>query len=118
MFVCETVNPSQVFNQSPCPLQQPVLLSLIQQLSADIGNNTELKHKYVHVLSTVICFLYYWLIIIILFINSIGFILPVDGRGDHELVYKQSIIFFMISMFHTSLRLKTCTHLMRNKYGE
>ncbi|XP_022340302.2 enhancer of mRNA-decapping protein 4-like isoform X1 [Crassostrea virginica] len=46
VFVCETVNPSQVFNQSPCPLQQPVLLSLIQQLSADIGNNTELKHKY------------------------------------------------------------------------
>ena len=45
VFVCETVNPSQVFNQSPCPLQQPVLLSLIQQLSADIGNNTELKHK-------------------------------------------------------------------------
>ncbi|KAJ8303214.1 hypothetical protein KUTeg_019610 [Tegillarca granosa] len=46
MFVCETVNPSQVFNQTPCPLQQPVLLSLIQQLSADIGNNTDLKHKY------------------------------------------------------------------------
>ncbi|XP_013379353.1 enhancer of mRNA-decapping protein 4 isoform X2 [Lingula anatina] len=46
MYVCETVNPSQVFNQTPCPLQQPVLLSLIQQLSADLGNNTELKHKY------------------------------------------------------------------------
>lgn len=44
-FVCETVNPSQVFNQTPCPLQQPVLLSLIQQLSADLGANTEMKHK-------------------------------------------------------------------------
>ena len=47
VFVCETVNPAQIFNQIPCPLEQPVLLSLIQQLSADIGNNTELKHKYV-----------------------------------------------------------------------
>lgn len=46
VFVCETVNPAQIFNQTPCPLEQPVLLSLIQQLSADIGNNTELKHKY------------------------------------------------------------------------
>ncbi|XP_033754002.1 enhancer of mRNA-decapping protein 4-like isoform X2 [Pecten maximus] len=46
MFVCETVNPQQVFNQTPCPLQQPVLLSLIQQLSADLANSTELKHKY------------------------------------------------------------------------
>lgn len=47
VFVCETVNPAQIFNQIPCPLEQPVLLSLIQQLSAEIGNNTELKHKYV-----------------------------------------------------------------------
>ncbi|CAC5393442.1 EDC4 [Mytilus coruscus] len=46
VFVCETVNPAQIFNQTPCPLEQPVLLSLIQQLSADIGQNTELKHKY------------------------------------------------------------------------
>lgn len=46
MFVCETVNPQQVFNQTPCPLHQPVLLSLIQQLSADLANSTELKHKY------------------------------------------------------------------------
>ena len=45
VYVCETVNPAQIFNQTPCPLEQPVLLSLIQQLSADIGNNTELKHK-------------------------------------------------------------------------
>ncbi|KAK7869897.1 hypothetical protein R5R35_013695 [Gryllus longicercus] len=46
VFVCEKVNPAQVFNQSPCPLQQHVLLSLIQQLSADMTNHTELKHKY------------------------------------------------------------------------
>lgn len=46
VFICEKVNPQQVFNQSPCPLQQHVLLSLIQQLSADMSNYTELKHKY------------------------------------------------------------------------
>lgn len=46
MFVCETVDPSQVFTQVPCPLKQPVLLSLIQQLSADLTSNTQLKHKY------------------------------------------------------------------------
>nr|CAD7426114.1 unnamed protein product [Timema monikensis] len=46
VFVCEKVNPQQVFNQSPCPLQQPVLLSLIQQLSADMSNQTEIKFKY------------------------------------------------------------------------
>ena len=47
MMLCEAVNPSQVFNQIPCPLHQPVLLSLIQQLSADLENSTILKHKYV-----------------------------------------------------------------------
>ena len=46
VFICEKVNPQQVFNQTPCPLQQHVLLSLIQQLSADMSNYTELKHKY------------------------------------------------------------------------
>jgi enhancer of mRNA-decapping protein 4 len=45
VFICEKVNPQQVFNQTPCPLQQHVLLSLIQQLSADMSNHTELKHK-------------------------------------------------------------------------
>lgn len=33
-----------VFN--PCPLEQTVLLSLIQQISADMSNHNELKHKY------------------------------------------------------------------------
>ncbi|NXA41665.1 EDC4 protein, partial [Eudromia elegans] len=43
LYVCETVDPQQVFGQQPCPLSQPVLLSLIQQLSSDLGTRTELK---------------------------------------------------------------------------
>lgn len=46
IFTCETANPNQVFGQIPCPLQQPVLLSLIQQLSGDISTHTDLKLKY------------------------------------------------------------------------
>jgi len=46
VFVCDKVNPQQLFSQVPCPLQQHVLLSLVQQLSADMNNNTEIKHKY------------------------------------------------------------------------
>ena len=38
MFTCENVNITQVFNQSECPLDQTVLLSLIQQLSVDISS--------------------------------------------------------------------------------
>jgi enhancer of mRNA-decapping protein 4 len=45
VLIFEKVNPQQVFNQTLCPLQQHVLLSLIQQLSADTLNRTELKHK-------------------------------------------------------------------------
>jgi enhancer of mRNA-decapping protein 4 len=41
--LCERVNPQQLFGQGASPLQQPVLLSLIQQLSADLGTNTDLK---------------------------------------------------------------------------
>ncbi|NXM06211.1 EDC4 protein, partial [Tyrannus savana] len=43
LYVCETVDTQQVFGQHPCPLSQPVLLSLIQQLSSDLGTRTELK---------------------------------------------------------------------------
>ncbi|NXW04817.1 EDC4 protein, partial [Fregetta grallaria] len=43
LYVCETVDAQQVFGQHPCPLSQPVLLSLIQQLSSDLGTRTELK---------------------------------------------------------------------------
>uniref|UniRef100_A0A7M4FDQ7 Enhancer of mRNA-decapping protein 4 n=1 Tax=Crocodylus porosus TaxID=8502 RepID=A0A7M4FDQ7_CROPO len=46
LYVCETVDPQQVFGQHPCPLSQPVLLSLIQQLSSDLGTRTELKLSY------------------------------------------------------------------------
>ncbi len=46
MSVCETVNPQQLFDQKPCPLQQQVLLSLIQQLSSELTLHTELKLKY------------------------------------------------------------------------
>uniref|UniRef100_A0A8D0F654 Enhancer of mRNA-decapping protein 4 n=1 Tax=Strix occidentalis caurina TaxID=311401 RepID=A0A8D0F654_STROC len=46
LYVCETVDTQQVFGQHPCPLSQPVLLSLIQQLSSDLGTRTELKLNY------------------------------------------------------------------------
>nr|XP_020666642.1 enhancer of mRNA-decapping protein 4 isoform X1 [Pogona vitticeps] len=46
LYVCETMDPQQVFGQHPCPLSQPVLLSLIQQLSSDLGARTELKLNY------------------------------------------------------------------------
>lgn len=45
-YLCLNVNPQQVFNQVPCPLEQPVLLSLIQQLASDMNNHTQLKYKY------------------------------------------------------------------------
>lgn len=43
LFVCERVDAQRLFSQTPCVLPQPVLLSLIQQLSADLGTATELK---------------------------------------------------------------------------
>uniref|UniRef100_H2ZQ90 Enhancer of mRNA-decapping protein 4 C-terminal domain-containing protein n=1 Tax=Ciona savignyi TaxID=51511 RepID=H2ZQ90_CIOSA len=46
MYVCETVDPAVVFGVTPCPLQQPILLSLIQQLSSDLANKTDIKLKY------------------------------------------------------------------------
>ncbi|XP_075043540.1 enhancer of mRNA-decapping protein 4 [Mixophyes fleayi] len=46
LYVCETVDSQQVFGQHPCPLTQPVLLSLIQQLSFDLCTRTELKLNY------------------------------------------------------------------------
>ncbi|XP_071512823.1 enhancer of mRNA-decapping protein 4-like isoform X2 [Panulirus ornatus] len=46
VFVCERVNPQQVFNMTPCPLSQDVLLSLVNQLSHDLSTFTDLKMKY------------------------------------------------------------------------
>ena len=48
VMVCEAVNPTQVFgggggSGGTCLLQQPILLSLIQQLSRDLTTNTLLK---------------------------------------------------------------------------
>lgn len=45
MYVCEKVDPQQVFKNGMCILHQHVLLSLIQQLSADLAHNTEIKHR-------------------------------------------------------------------------
>ncbi|XP_025194256.1 enhancer of mRNA-decapping protein 4 [Melanaphis sacchari] len=45
LFVCEKVKPELLFI-SPNTLKTPIVLSLIQQLSHDLINNTELKHKY------------------------------------------------------------------------
>lgn len=51
VLVCERTEPDRVFSavgpdQNPrCILQQPVILSLVQQLSADLGHRTELKHR-------------------------------------------------------------------------
>lgn len=44
-FTLEKADYKQVFN--PCPLEQTVLLSLIQQISADMVNHNELKHRFV-----------------------------------------------------------------------
>ncbi|KPP66397.1 enhancer of mRNA-decapping protein 4-like [Scleropages formosus] len=46
LYVCETIDSQQVFGQHPCPLIQPVLLSLIQQLSTNLATRTELKISY------------------------------------------------------------------------
>lgn len=43
-FALEQAEFKSVF--CPCPLEQTVLLSLIQQISADMSNHNELKQKY------------------------------------------------------------------------
>uniref|UniRef100_A0A3B3R512 Enhancer of mRNA-decapping protein 4 n=1 Tax=Paramormyrops kingsleyae TaxID=1676925 RepID=A0A3B3R512_9TELE len=46
LYVCETVDSQLVFGRPPCPLIQPVLLSLIQQLSTNLATRSELKISY------------------------------------------------------------------------
>ncbi|XP_053988599.1 enhancer of mRNA-decapping protein 4 [Hylaeus volcanicus] len=54
VLVCEKTEPARVFScsvgpqgqSSRCILPQPVILSLVQQLSADLGHRTELKHRW------------------------------------------------------------------------
>jgi enhancer of mRNA-decapping protein 4 len=48
VFTCELLNTTQVFNSATCPLFQSVPLSLIQQLSMDLGEKTEVQHAYLH----------------------------------------------------------------------
>ncbi len=43
MFLCQEVTPEQLFDSEQCPLTQPVLLSLVQQLSVDLQDQLELK---------------------------------------------------------------------------
>jgi hypothetical protein len=43
LFVCSRVDAQSLFSTVPCPLPQAVLLSLIQQLSADLTSSTDLK---------------------------------------------------------------------------
>ncbi|XP_026737920.1 enhancer of mRNA-decapping protein 4 isoform X3 [Trichoplusia ni] len=45
MCACRAAEPAAVFGP-PCKLKQHVLLSLVQQLAADMGRDTHLKHKY------------------------------------------------------------------------
>lgn len=45
-FVCQQVTPDEVFSSASCPLTQPVLLSLIQQLSVNLSDNLDLKIGY------------------------------------------------------------------------
>ncbi len=46
MFLCKEVNPEQLFDNEQCPLTQPVLLSLMQQLSVDLQDQLELKIRW------------------------------------------------------------------------
>ncbi|BFZ12945.1 hypothetical protein BsWGS_15983 [Bradybaena similaris] len=46
VYTCEAADPYNIFAKSPCPLTQPVLLSLISQLSANLDKSFDLKMKY------------------------------------------------------------------------
>ncbi|XP_028156608.1 enhancer of mRNA-decapping protein 4 [Ostrinia furnacalis] len=45
MSACRAAEPARVFGP-PCQLKQHVLLSLVQQLAADMSRDTALKHRY------------------------------------------------------------------------
>lgn len=46
LYVCERVPVQDVFGEGACILPQHVLLSLMQQLGADLTQHTDLKHRY------------------------------------------------------------------------
>ncbi|CAF3791812.1 unnamed protein product, partial [Rotaria sordida] len=48
LYLCENIRPSELFSMQPCPLQIPVILSLIQQLAADLNTHQELKYSYLY----------------------------------------------------------------------
>ncbi|UJR37417.1 hypothetical protein I4U23_030121 [Adineta vaga] len=48
LYLCENVRPAELFSLQPCPLQIPVILSLIQQLAADLTTHQELKYSYLY----------------------------------------------------------------------
>jgi enhancer of mRNA-decapping protein 4 len=45
LYLCENIRSTELFSIQPCPLQTPVLLSLIQQLAADLNTHQELKYR-------------------------------------------------------------------------
>ena len=45
LFVCQKVDPDDLFPKNGSALSQPILLSLIQQLSVDLTNDTSTKVK-------------------------------------------------------------------------
>lgn len=48
-FTIEKANFDAIFKSSSCPLEQTVLLSLIQQLTADMNRYSEIKNRYVNI---------------------------------------------------------------------
>ena len=48
LYLCQRVGVEDVFDKTPCPLSQPVLLSLIQQFSVDLSDHMELKLRSVY----------------------------------------------------------------------
>ncbi|CAF0896830.1 unnamed protein product [Adineta ricciae] len=45
-YLCESIRPNDLFSIQPCPLQTPVLLSLLQQLAVDLNTHQQLKYSY------------------------------------------------------------------------
>ena len=45
-WLCNKVPPKQLFARKPFPLETNVLLSLVHQISADLGKNTDTKMSY------------------------------------------------------------------------
>lgn len=43
LTVCKSVRTEELFGTPPCPLNQQILLSLVQQLSSDLTEEVELK---------------------------------------------------------------------------